>query len=349
MNLRPGEDQTSGARKTSGLGAHLHPGARLELDFTTGEITYCPASKTFKFHAPLMTGTLVMDSQRTIDEVAQREQELALARVRGEKTPAVNEEKPIETEQQFVSVYNKLRPIRQRGRRFRKQQRRVRRRLRRNVPRVFGPRGQHSPPAISTPRNSAPATEASSSLKPDYSRCVSEHDCPTGPNQAPELPSDGRITWRKGLDDVPPALRDWDPGVDAFGVAYVGVTRHPDDKRKQICKQVRETDFGCGKWCVSGDPNITSFYDFYIPASGSVVDIGRGWAQRVLEKWGRKVDRAQADVDAIINKELAGILDQKKALSMEGLKLEKAELMRKLEETNPTYRQKCGEIIKVRI
>ena len=182
-------------------------------------------------------------------------------------------------------------------------------------------------------------------------QCTSEDNCPSRDpqNQAPELPSGGRITWRKGLlDDVPPALRDWDPGVDAFGVAYVGITRHPDGERQQICKKMRATDFGCGKWCVSGDPNIKSFYEFYIPTSGAVVDIGRGWAQRVLDKWGRKGDRAQSDVDAIINKELAGILDQKKALSMEELKLEKTKLMRELETTHPIYRQKRGEIVKVR-
>ena len=351
LNLRPGEDQTSGARKTGGLGAHLRPGARVELDFTTGEITYCPASKAFRFHAPLTADTLVIDSQRTIADVAQMEEELARARVRGKTTPVVNDEQPLDTEQQFVLVYDKMQQIKnKRGPSFRKQQRRLRRRLRRNVPHVFGPRDQHSPPA--TPINSAPApaTEASSSSKPHCSQCVSEDNCPTRgrQHQAPELPSGGRITWRKGLDDVPPALRDWDPGVDPFGVAYVGITRHSDDKRKQVCKQVRETDFGCGKWCVSGDPNITSFYEFYVPASGSVVDIGKGWAQRVLDKWGRKVDRAQSEVDAIINKELAGILDEKKALSMEGLKLEKTELMRKLETTNPIYRQKRGEIVKVR-
>ena len=146
---------------------------------------------------------------------------------------------------------------------------------------------------------------------------------------------------------MPLALRHWDPGVDAFGVPYLGVTRHPDEQRRTtFSERTQTTSFGGGKLCVSGDPNIKSFYDFYLPNSGSVVDVGRGWAQRVLDKWGRKMDRLQSEMDASVQTALKQMVGRQ-GMTMTLLKQEKAKLIQSLQTNAGPYRSKFAQLQKV--
>jgi hypothetical protein len=151
----------------------------------------------------------------------------------------------------------------------------------------------------------------------------------------------GRVIWRKGLDDMPPGLRSWDPGVDGFGVPYLGVTRHSDTKRKQMSSTVAEHS-----WCASCDPNVKSFHDVYVANSGSVVDVGRGWSERVYQKLGRRIDRLTSEMDQQVNQGLQSILATNPSLTMETLKVEKAKLVLSLE-GDADYSQKSKSVRQV--
>ena len=75
LNLRPKEPWSSAATKMSGKGVELRDAARMEFDFTSGEITYCPSSGELQFHSPLSTRKLVFDRKGEAEEVKQQEQE----------------------------------------------------------------------------------------------------------------------------------------------------------------------------------------------------------------------------------------------------------------------------------
>ena len=337
LNLRPKEPWSSAATKMSGKGVELRDAARMELDFTSGEITYCPSSGEFQFHSPLSTRKLVFDRKGEAEEVKQQEQERQKKRSQN-KGPAPKPTQPLDSPVDFATIYNGL-PTRENSGFFLGRHRRIVRRLRRQIPHVFRP-GRGAAPshasATSAGCSSASSSPPSSSSSSTSSSAVS-----------PPLTGKARVTWTTGLDEMPLALRHWDPGVDAFGVPYLGVTRHPDETRRPtFVEMTQTTSFGGGKLSVSGDPNIKSFYDFYLPNSGSVVDVGRGWAQRVLQKWGRQMDKLQSDMDTSVQTELNKMVGRQ-GMTMTLLKQEKAKLIQSLQTNAGPYRSKFAQLQKV--
>jgi hypothetical protein len=315
LNLRPSQPSSSTEATVGAVGVDLRPEVRLQLDFTTGEITYSPVVGQFLFHVPLST------------EVMKPTETVSLSGV-SEKVPFQYCTPPslphsLDSPEAFTSVYQKIRGSGS------EQQRRYVRRLRRNITRVFRPT-RHG---VSVLRGTSVDCKGISMSSVSTSQSQSE---PFGVQS-----SAGRIIWRKGLDDMPPGLRQWDPGVDIFGVPYLGVTRHADSVRHALRPAVVGPN-----WCASGDPNVKSFYDFYVPNTGSVVDVGRGWAQRVYAKLGRKIDRLTSEMDQEVNRQLQDIVSNQN-MSIENLKLAKVVLVKSLEENDESYRKKSKSVRQV--
>lgn len=109
--------------------------------------------------------------------------------------------------------------------------------------------------------------------------------------------------WRKGLEHIPEALRRWDPGVDPFGVPYLSITRHSDQDRQRLWVRFGSRRGALSdRWQFGADPNIKSFYDLYLPATGCVIHVGQGWAQRVYNRYGIVNDVCASEMDRLINK-----------------------------------------------
>lgn len=62
LNLHPNLESSScaygGSFCRKGIGVHLRDNVRMNMDFVSGEITYCPRSKELLFHCPLTTKTM---------------------------------------------------------------------------------------------------------------------------------------------------------------------------------------------------------------------------------------------------------------------------------------------------
>jgi hypothetical protein len=127
-----------------------------------------------------------------------------------------------------------------------------------------------------------------------------------GPQPAPSpLPLPTRHAWYRGIPDVPESLRDWDPGVDSFGVPWLSITRHPKAVRAANIARAEASPLLRGRHGFGADPNIKSFYDAYLARTGCVVDIGRGWSQRMLDGPCRNIKRQQSTRDNLLQDEIA--------------------------------------------
>jgi hypothetical protein len=112
-------------------------------------------------------------------------------------------------------------------------------------------------------------------------------------------------SWRKGFEHIPEALCKWDPGVDPFGVPYLSITRHSDQDRQRLWARFGSRGGALSdRWQFGADPNIKSFYDLYLPATGCVIHVGQGWAQRVYDRYGVSNDVCASEMDHLINKDL---------------------------------------------
>lgn len=104
---------------------------------------------------------------------------------------------------------------------------------------------------------------------------------------------------------MPPELQQFDPGTDSFGVPYMSVTRHQDKKDTSVTSNQTRSHGLPGKMhFVTGDPNVKSFYVFYLPNSGTTVEVGKGLANRVYQKYIKPMDILKAQMDAIVNEKL---------------------------------------------
>jgi hypothetical protein len=109
---------------------------------------------------------------------------------------------------------------------------------------------------------------------------------------------------------VPDSLRDWDPGVDSFGVPWLSITRHPDTIRDALKARAEQSPLLRGRHGFGADPNVKSFYDVYLARTGCVVDIGRGWSQRMYDGPGRTIRKQQSVRDRLWQAELGRIAQQ---------------------------------------
>jgi hypothetical protein len=101
------------------------------------------------------------------------------------------------------------------------------------------------------------------------------------------------IPWCKGLESMPPSLRNIEFGCDSTGTPYVEVTL-------PTCKASHVTH-----WGMAGDPNLKSFYDMYVFPTGAGIHVARGIASRWRETFGKVMDRARSQIDRKLNQIIA--------------------------------------------
>lgn len=92
------------------------------------------------------------------------------------------------------------------------------------------------------------------------------------------------------------------PGVDPFGMPYLIITRYSDKVRLKLWKQFRRKGgVLSGRWSFGADPNTKSFYDLYLPATGCVIHVGKGWAQRMFDRYGQANDAYNSFIKSLVS------------------------------------------------
>jgi hypothetical protein len=154
-----------------------------------------------------------------------------------------------------------------------------------------------------------------------------------------------RYTWEEGVKFLPPSLERYNPGSDHTGTPLVYFSIPPGIKESNLWRKYAQEGKSLDglNWSFGADPNITSFYDMYLP-SGITVHVGDGWAQRILSTYGRAIDDHQSEMDQLVNQKMQNgkfeTLDQVKAL--------RAATLQSLQASNSEYQQHRNEIAKLR-
>ena len=160
------------------------------------------------------------------------------------------------------------------------------------------------------------------------------------------LPSLPKLPF-KDVPGLPPELRPLAPGNDAFGEPYIIIDCPKDAVQNYRNFLANENSvLSSNQYGIAGDPNIISLYTVYLPNSGSTMHIGKGWAHRVYNKWGKRIDDHQSAMDTILHQQVEALPDLA-TMNISRLRQEKARLKLSLEKEHQAYRRHRAAIYKV--